>query len=447
MPTHDEQLEELQQSGQTVAELAQNAELFRAAVDAFRATDPERFQDVLGRAGLLDRCHFVCRWLCSKHCVFVCRKLVGNIDAEPVLDVEEWRQFAEFTGRLAKDRDTLSKLLDMVANEDDKGFQRFITSQKIQRFAHQLCHWLCGVRCRVACKLMCPPMPELIKVGYISVGHFDGDGYAAGPSSPAAFTPADNPAGGVGDHPFGGSVHINGLFNIAGATEYKVEFGPAPNGPWTSITAALTDAHFSFPIGWTEYTRSATGDWYSIADMDLLSEGKTYLTDWTTPALDRDQRYYVRMVVRNAALTEFASGPVAVRVDNGYPVGPVMPDNRPLIEFTQGGEPLGCCAEVVRERGPVEIRIEGTDENFSSLDVIAYGGCSGSVSIFNKTYNGDRTDVGAPAPGITVSWDPWADGVEPCCYVVFVRLFDRAVINNSWNAGHMYQNWRSITIT
>ena len=64
--------------------------------------------------------------------------------------------------------------------------------------------------------------------------------------------------------------------------------------------------------------------------------------------------------------------------------------------------------------------------------------------IFSKIYNGDRTDHGAP--GITVSWDPWADGVEPCCYVVFVRLYDRAIVNNVWNGGHTYQNWRSITI-
>ena len=445
MTTHDERLDELQASGATIAELARQPELFAAAAEAFRAQDAERFQDALGRAGLLDRCHWICRWFCSKHCVFVCRKLAGTIDAEPVFDVDEWRAFAEFTGRLAKDPDTLLELLGMVDAEDAKAYQRFITRSKVQRFSHQLCHWLCGVRCQVACKQMCPPMPELIKVGYIPVGHFDAEGFARGPSSPGAFTPPDNVAAGVGDHPFGGSVHINGLFNVAGATEYKVEVGPSAAGPWTAVTTPLTDAHV---IGfvWTEYTRTPTGEWYSIADMDLLSEGKTYLTDWDTPPLDDDDRHFVRMVVRNAALTEFASGPVPVRVDNEGPQGPVLPDNRPLIEFSQGGQPLGCCAEVTKDKGPVEIHIEGTDDNFSRLDVIAYGGCSGSATIFSKTYNGDLTDHGAPAPGITVNWDPWTDGVEPCCYVVFVRLYDRAIVGNVWNGGHTYQNWRSITI-
>lgn len=59
---------------------------------------------------------------------------------------------------------------------------------------------------------------------------------------------------------------------------------------------------------------------------------------------------------------------------------------------------------------------------------IADGGCSGSVAILRKTYNDDRTEHGAP--GITVSWDPRADGVEPCCYVVFVGLCDRAIVDN-----------------
>ncbi len=445
MADHDERIDELQASGQTIAELAAQPELFKLAADAFRAGDAERFQDALGRAALLPRCHWICRWFCSKHCVFICRRLVGSIDTDAVVDVDEWRAFAEFTGKLAKDPDTLLKLVAMVDEVDEKGFQRFVANQKIQRFAHQLCHWLCGVKCQVACKKMCPPLPELIKVGYVSVGHFDGDGYAAGPSSPASFTPADNPAAGVGDHPFGGSVHLNGLFNVAGASDYKVEFGPSPVGPWTAITTPLTDAHF---IGfvWTEYTRTPTGDWYSIGDMDLLSEGHTYLTDWATPPLDADQRWYVRMVVRNAALTEFPSNPVPVRVDNVGPTGPAMPGNRPLIEFTQGGESLGCCARVTKDKGPIEVHIEGTDENFSSLSVVAYGGCSGSIGIFSKTYNGDRTDHGAPAPGITVTWDPWADGVEACCYVVFVRMYDRAIVNNSWNGGHTYENWRSITI-
>ena len=147
MTDKDHRLEELQASGETIGQLAENPELFKEAAEAFRAQDAERFQDVLGRAGLLARCRWICRWFCSKHCVFICHKLAGRLDVEPVLDIDEWREFAEFTGKLAKDPDTLLKLLDIVEREDDKAFQQYIARQKIQRFAHQLCHWLCGVRC------------------------------------------------------------------------------------------------------------------------------------------------------------------------------------------------------------------------------------------------------------------------------------------------------------
>ena len=93
------------------------------------------------------------------------------------------------------------------------------------------------------------------------------------------------------------------------------------------------------------------------------------------------------------------------RVDNGLPEGPAT-DNCPLIEFTQGGERLECCSTVHRERGPVKIHIEGTDENFSSLNITAYGGCRGTITIFSKTYNENVTDMGAPDPGIDVEWNP-----------------------------------------
>jgi hypothetical protein len=437
-----DRLEELQESAAAIGDLAAQPELFRAAVEAFRADDPERFQDALGRANLIDRCEWICRWLCSKHCVLVCGRLVGSIPLDAQFDVEEWRAFGEYTGGLRSDPDTLTRLLDMVAAEDADAFRRFVADAKIERFAHQLCHWLCGVRCRLACRRLCPPRPQLIKVAEIPVGQIDLVGYGSGPSSPGSFTPPDNPAAGVGDHPFGGSVHLNGLLAIAGATEYKVEFGPSPGGPWTAITTPIEDSH---DFGFTKYVRTASGDWYSVGDMDTLSEGHTYLTDWSTPPPERNDLHYVRLVVRNAALTEFPGVPVPVRVDNGDPVGPA-PGNRPLIEFSQGGKPLDCCSTVRREDGPVNIHIEGTDENFSRLDITAYGGCSASIGIYTKTYNGNRNDTGAPTPGIDVSWDPWAADVQPCCYVVFVTLYDRAIVNNSWNGGHTFNNWRSITV-
>ena len=98
-----DRLEELQESAAAIGALAAQRDLFGEVVAAFREDSPERFQDALGRAGLIDRCHWICRWLCSKHCVLVCTKLAGHIKAEPEIDVDEWRAFAEYTARLGKD--------------------------------------------------------------------------------------------------------------------------------------------------------------------------------------------------------------------------------------------------------------------------------------------------------------------------------------------------------
>ena len=75
----DERLEDIEQTAQAALKLAEDQEAFLRALEAFRAEDAERFQSELSRAGLLQHCHLICRWFCSKHCVFICRKLAGPI--------------------------------------------------------------------------------------------------------------------------------------------------------------------------------------------------------------------------------------------------------------------------------------------------------------------------------------------------------------------------------
>jgi hypothetical protein len=101
--SQEERLRELRESGEAVGALAGDPDAFRAAVEAFRAEDAERLQSVLAKAGLLGRCHLVCRWICSKHCVFVCRKLCGPIEAAQELDVDEMLEFARATEKIAAD--------------------------------------------------------------------------------------------------------------------------------------------------------------------------------------------------------------------------------------------------------------------------------------------------------------------------------------------------------
>lgn len=403
---------------------------------------------MLAQADLLEGCRWLCRWLCSKHCIFVCLRLCGPPKEQPDLDVEEWRRFAELTARIAEDEGLLRRLLAAVDAEEADAWRQLINELDAGPFCHQLCHWLCLVSCRLVCELLCPPPPLITEVGFIATSQIDSAGQAAGPSFPPGLTPPDDKPAGVGDHPYGGTTNIRGVFDIASPTQYKVEYATAPSGPWTAITTPVPDYRFNpaWPPGpiFIFYTRApATGsDWYDISAMGLA--GPDYLTDWLTPAIP-DGLYYLKLTVRTAALIEFASPLVPVCIDNTAPVGP-LPGEKPEITVRQGDHLLGCCESVARDGGPLTITIEAWDVNFSNLSVDLYGGCGASTHIFDKTYNGNTADTGAPAPGINITWDPWAAGVEPCCYVIFFRIWDRAIIDNSWSGGHENENWLSITI-
>ena len=114
---------------------------------------------------------------------------------------------------------------------------------------------------------------------------------------------------------------------------------------------------------------------------------------------------------------------------------------------------LGCCEKVEQGKGSkVVIKLQAWDLNFSSISVLLQGGCGASMGIvdtggnpLSKTYNGNTADQGYPALTEFI-WDPWAAKVDPCCYLIYVRIWDRVIANNSWSGGHGNENWHSITI-
>ncbi len=444
-----ERLKELQETGQAIGKLAKDEAGFTRTVEAFRAVDAEKFQSELSRLGLLPFCVLVCRWLCSKHCVFLCRRLCKE-PSKGEVSVAEIREFAVVSEQLAADEALLKRFLEAVDREDVDSFNRLLVEMKWQRFCHQLCHYLCRVRCRRVCKLLCPPRPVITEVGLIPTSQIDATGRAAGPSFPPGPTGADNKPAGSGDHPFGGLANVQGVFNIANPAQYKVEYSTAPGGPWTSILTPILDFDCStWPF--TYYYRSPDlQGWYKVADMGCL--GKQYLTDWQTPG-DRDKLYYLKLTVRNAGMTEFESMVVPARVDNGepQPKPPVIELELQLPDGTR--RKLGCCEKVERGSGNlVVIRLQAWDENFSRINVVLIGGCNASYPIvdkngtpLSKTYNGNTGDTGYPVL-TEFLWDPWKDKIDPCCYVIDVRIYDRAIIGNAWSGGHASEGWRSITI-
>lgn len=456
-PSDTERLAELRQSAEAVSKLAENPDAFANVVRAFRAQNAEGFQSELAKLGLLPGCRLICQWLCSKHCVFICSKLCRQplVPAEEI-PIAEWRDFALATGRIAADPALLQRLIDAVDREDALAFDALVKQLGLERFCHQLCHWLCLVRCRYICRLLCPPPPLITEVGFIPTGQIDAQGYAAGQSHPPGPTPVDAKSAGVGDHPFGGVTNIRGVFSIANPFQYKVEFSSAPVGPWTPLLQPIDDYRFDplFPSPghmspFLYYTRlpDALG-WYAVADMGL--DGPDYLTDWQTPAVPNGL-FYLKLTVRTAVLTELQSSLVPVRVDNVAPSQPVI-----ILQLQRPDKtriPLGCCEKVQRGDGNlVVITLQAADANFSRITAQLLGGCGASYSIvatdgtpLSKTYNGNVADTGYPAP-TEFLWDPWAANISPCCYLIDVRIYDRAIVNDYWSGGHGNENWHSITI-
>lgn len=432
--TNVDRIDEVTGAVDAAVKLAEDGEAFLEALEAFRVQDAERFQTVLSRAGLLPHCHRICRWFCSKHCVFVCRKLAGPVEHQAEFDPKEVLEFTHAMRVVGADRELVAALVEAVDSGEADAFQALLKRAGIpERYWHQLCHWLCAVKCRYVCRKLCPDLPSITKVGLIPATRISAAGFGGGPSAPLGLTPGDSfSPGSMGHHPFGGLTLVNGsIFGVANAEAYKVEWAPSPAGPWTPMVNPVAD--FIFP---NDYDRYPVGDWFLVADMGIY---QTDLANWSTTAAP-DGLYYLRLTVRNTAAAEFESGLVPILVDNTYPTDFAF-------KITQNGQELPCCgAKVVKDGGPLTITVTGEDANFAGLTVSLRGGCNVSYPVFNKAYDGNVLDTGAPAPGVTFTYDPWAAGVEPCCYVLEVGVADRAIVNNTVYACHNLTSVQSITI-
>ncbi|MGH9246570.1 MAG: hypothetical protein ACRD29_20125 [Acidimicrobiales bacterium] len=432
----DDRLDEVMSTVEAAGKLAEDRDAFFRALEAFRASDAEGFQSELSRAGILHHCYRICRWFCSKHCLFVCHRLAGPLEHEGEFDPKEVLDFTVAVRALAANQELVAALVDAVDAVDADAFQAMLKRADIPtRFWHQLCHWLCGVRCRLVCRTLCPFLPSITKVGLIPATQISPAGFGAGPSAPPGLTPPDSfSPGSMGHHPFGGLTNIQGsIFGIANVEAYKVESALNPAGPWTPMLNPVADFDLATL---TDFQRVPDGaGWFAVADMGLY---KTDLANWSTPS--PDGLYYLKLTVRNTAAVEFESGLVPALVDNTAP-------SDFAFTITQNGEALPCCgSKVSQEGGPLEITITGQDANVAALSISLRGGCNESYPVFSKSYDGNVLDTGAPPPGITFTYDPWAAGVEACCYVLEVVVADRAIVNNTVFAHHRVSSVQSITI-
>ncbi len=473
----------IQKAGQIMAKLAQNEKAFREVVAAYRSKNVNAFQAALRDYGYLDWCLLICEWLCYKDCIIECEYLCPEPREIPQeRSVEEMLAFAKSSAKLVEDKAALTRLLQSVRQRDPKTFQAVLKEFGLSQYCVQICGWFCGVDC--GCGNLCPPPPIINKVGdirtsqppYFTNASWDAvTHFAQGPSETIGPVPGPNCAAGVGDHPFGGWVKINGLFNIEAypfpdLTQYKVEYSTTSVGPWTPIIAPVNDAYVDYGMVYTPYTRVPDGSgWYNIQfnppplfgtgpdGMGVDSEGMTNLTNWDTSSLGTAV-YYLKLTVKNTMAATFESPILPVQIDNDSPTISLLS----LSLKKQDGTvvPLGCCNSVKKGDGLILIKIQASDENFQSLSLTLEGGCSSSIPIFDQTtgqlvdrnYNCNLADKGEPVVR-TVVWDPWDPNpahypvTTSCCYLVVLEIWDRAIVNNYYSGGHYRDStWVSIQI-
>jgi hypothetical protein len=464
---------ELQQMAQAIEKLAADPEAFGAAYDAFVAGDAVKFGEAIGRVGIDDQCRWVCRFFCRKRCVGICRRFCpqpSNVE----VDAKEILGFAKTVGPLLRDDAFVQRLYEIIQAGDVKAWTQEIERNKLQAYCYQLCIILCAEACEKRCIKICPPAPLITRVGSIPISQIDALGFGSGPSIPPGYVQPPNPPAGVGDHPFGGLVWLMGIFNMPSATEYLVEVSAAPGGPYNPILVGPQGGYdqvppqappppfpeLTVPPPWQQFrTRAQSGGgdpgWFEIdeltdSDGGRLTTGEKTLLMWPTSA--PDGVYYLRLRVRDGVNTRVSS-PQIVRLDNTGP----FPLPRPIITL-QLQKPDGTriplkCGKVRKGDGVIVVTIQAYDPNMSQIAVTARGNSGLSIPVvsttavpLSKTYNGNIADQGYVVP-TEFLWDPWSDpNMVPCCYLVYVEVWDRAILNNSFSGGHYNAGWEAIEI-
>lgn len=479
MENEQEIIQGIQQMNEALEKLANDPENFNNAYNAFIEKDTAKFTSALDKAGIAEHCRLICSFFCRKKCGGRCLKFCPKPNRDEV-DAKEILAFTKAVTPLLKDENLIKWLLQITEAENIDEWNKFLKENRLEAFCYQICVLLCAWQCKRKCTELCPPDPLITNVGSIPVSQINAGGYGNGPSVPTGFVGNPNPAAGYGDHPFGSLVLLKGIFNMAAATEYLVEVSSTgPGGAYTPILVAPQGGYDQFPLqppppvppdtpfpgpGWSGFqffrTRSqSTGvdpGWFKInqlcdSDGGRLTTGEKQLMMW--PTSTPDGVYYLRLRVRDALMNTRVSSPQVVRLDNTGPFPLPRPTISLQLQKNDGTLIPLKCGKVHKGDGLILITICAYDPNMSSVSVTARGNSGLSVPVvsttaipLSKTYNGNIADQGYVVP-TQFLWDPWSDpNIVPCCYLIYVEVNDRTILNNSYSGGHYNSGWEAIEI-
>jgi hypothetical protein len=165
----DQVVAELVRASAAVGRLAKKNMLLKSAIAAAVAFDPDSLSDILGGFG---DCQLICEWFCSWRCVWICLPFCQSFPIPEMKDpIEEMREFALFSTKLAENKDAFPRLLAALQSGDSKSYAALVTEFKAERYCLQLCHWFCYEVCSRFCIVVCPP-PSLLPV-FTAIGGYE----------------------------------------------------------------------------------------------------------------------------------------------------------------------------------------------------------------------------------------------------------------------------------
>lgn len=156
-------LRDLLEGAAIAGQISKDEQQFTTLYNAFRIADGRTFQDALNKFGLLPRCRYVCEWIRSKECVFLCFELCGPPKA---IDKPDPRVLAQAIVKLTADTALTTRLVQILDKRDRAGFGEIADKLQLGPYCHLFCHWVCIVRYRLMCRWVCSlekiPVPNLV---------------------------------------------------------------------------------------------------------------------------------------------------------------------------------------------------------------------------------------------------------------------------------------------
>src|SRR6266702_38689 len=156
-------LRDLLEGAAIAGQIGKDEQQFTALYNAFRIADGRTFQEALNKFGLLARCRYVCEWIRSKECVFLCFELCGPPKA---IDKPDPRVLAQAIVKLTADTALTTRLAQVLDKRDRAGFGEIADKLQLGPYCHLFCHWVCTVRYRLMCRWVCTvekiPVPNLV---------------------------------------------------------------------------------------------------------------------------------------------------------------------------------------------------------------------------------------------------------------------------------------------